>query len=92
MAYTNFRVTHFKHIRRRGQTNGPVEELSRATETHFMAVADADADGHEFGINVIALTPTETLSPAVTAALEAAMATYNTANPTDPGTPPIRGG
>ncbi len=90
-TYSDLTVVHWKHIRRRGQTNEPVDDLSRATETHWLLQAIADSDGHRFGVVVIALTPSETLPPFVIAAAEAKAQQWVDDNSVgDPGYPVSR--
>ncbi len=87
-TFSEFEVTHLKHIRRRGNKVEQLPSIDRATETHFMAQATANTDGHRFGMSVVALQPTETIPPAVIVALQAAAQDWVDENPTDPGDEP----
>ena len=89
MTFRDFEVTHLKHIRRRGKTVEQLPSIDRATETHFMAQATSDTDGHRFAMAVLALPATETISPAVIVALQAAAQDWVDENPTDPGDDPL---
>ncbi len=90
MTFRDFEVTHLKHIRRRGKTVEQLPSIARATETHFMAQATADVDGHRFAMAVLALPATETLPPPVVVALQGEAQKWVDDNPDgDPGDDPL---
>jgi hypothetical protein len=71
VTYRDFEIVAVKHVRRRGKNVELLAFISRATESWFLAQATHDDDGNRFGVAVVALTPTDTIPPAVLSALHA---------------------
>lgn len=91
-GFSDFEVVGVKHVRRRGRSVTPMTSIRRATESHFLAQAIADVDGHRFGMTVLALPATETIPPAVVAALQGKAQRWVGDHPDgDPGDDPNRG-
>lgn len=91
-GFSDFEVVGVKHVRRRGQSVTPMSNIDRATESHFLAQAIADVDGHRFGMTILALPATATIPPAVVLALQGEAQRWVDDNPDgDPGDDPNRG-